>query len=181
MASGTVHDHPHHHLATNGELQPNSSMCFVCGVVNVAGLKVRFYSTAPNQVEAVVNLSEVYQGYPGIAHGGIIATILDETMGRAALSGDDPDRLLVTGKMEVKYRQSVPLGEDILMRGRIVKDRGRVVVAKGEALLPDGTVAVETTGTMLQIPDEDLERMNTPEVGWRVYSDDEFQTYLDND
>lgn len=167
--------HPDQHPANRGDLQPNSRMCFVCGVGNVCGLKLRFYSTAPNQVETVVNLPSSYQGYPGIAHGGIIATILDETMGRAALAGDQSERLLMTGKMEIKYRHSVPLNQDILVRGEITKDRGRIVVAQGEAILLDGTVAVEATGTMLEIPAEELEKLKTPEVGWRVYNDAEFE------
>lgn len=175
----TDHSHHHSHSVLDGKLQPNSHMCFVCGVANIVGLKVRFYSVAPNTVEAIVNLSEVYQGYPGIAHGGIIATILDETMGRAALAGSNEsgERLLMTAKMEVKYRKSVPLHTDIRVRGMVIKDRGRIILCQGEALLPDGTVAVETSGTMMQIPDDELARMNTPEVGWRIYDDEEFKNY----
>jgi acyl-coenzyme A thioesterase PaaI-like protein len=163
----------HHYHPIDGELQPNSQMCFVCGVVNVVGLKLRFYSTAPNTVEAQVVLTDEYQGYPGIAHGGIIATVLDETMGRAALASDNRQRLLMTGKMEVRYRQSVPLHTPIRLRGQIVKDRGRVILAEAQAILPDGTVAVETSGTMLEIPADNLTPMDTPEVGWRIYSDEE--------
>jgi acyl-coenzyme A thioesterase PaaI-like protein len=177
MCSESIH--PDHHSRIEGDLQPNSRMCFVCGVSNVCGLKLRFYSTALNQVETVVNLPPNYQSYPGIVHGGIIATILDETMGRAALAGDQPERLLMTGKMEIKYRHSVPLNQDILVRGRIVKDRGRIIVAEGAAILPDGVVAVEATGMMLEIPSEEIEKLKTPEVGWRVYSDEEFKQPFD--
>ncbi|MCI0711553.1 MAG: PaaI family thioesterase [Chloroflexi bacterium] len=167
-----VDRHHHHHI--EGIRQPNAQMCFVCGVANVAGLRIRFYTTGEDVVEAIVSLPDEYQGYPGIAHGGIIATILDETMGRAAISPEDPNRLLFTGKMEVRYRNSVPLNTPIHFRGWITKDRGRVVVAQGEAVLPDGTVAVETTGTMMAIPQSQLDEMNTPEVGWRVYEDHEY-------
>jgi acyl-coenzyme A thioesterase PaaI-like protein len=119
-------------------------------------------------------LTKEYQGYPGIAHGGIIATILDETMGRAMLS-DNPNRLLMTAKMEVRYRHPVPLDTEIVFRGTIIKDRGRLVQAEGQAILPDGTVAVETFGTMVQIPADELAAMNTPEAGWRVYEDHEVE------
>lgn len=166
--------HHEHNYTIEGVRQPGSQMCFVCGVANVVGLNIRFYCTGHHEVEAVVNLPKQYQGYPGIAHGGIIATVLDETMGRAAISPENPNRLLVTGKMEVRYRHSVPLNIPIRVRGWIIKDRGRVIVARGEAVLPDGTVAVETEGTMMAIPDETLDDMNTPDVGWRVYEDHEY-------
>ncbi len=160
--------------STSRQLQPNSQTCFVCGLSNPMGLKLRFYSTSSTEVETRVTLADPYQGYPGVAHGGIVATILDETMGRALL-GSGEQRLMVTGKMELRYRQPVPLGEEILFRGRILKDRKRIAQAEGEAILPDGTVAVEASGTLVAIPPEDIERLNTPEVGWRVYEDRELE------
>ena len=59
------------------------------------------------------------------------------TMGRALL-GSDPERLMVTGKMEVRYRQSIPLETEIVVRGRVLKDRKRIAQAEAEAILPDG-------------------------------------------
>ena len=165
--------HIHVHPKTHGDLQPNSHMCFVCGIANIAGLQIRFYSTETHQVEAEIVLDDRYQGYPGIAHGGVMAAVLDETMGRAALSSETPDRLLFTGKMEVRYRKNVPLHTPIRVRGWIVKDKGRVVIAQAQAIAPDGTVLVETEGMMMEIPAETLAAMNTPEVGWRVYDDSE--------
>ncbi len=156
------------------ELQPNSQNCFVCGVSNPFGLKLRFFTISDTEVETRIYLTDNYQGYPGIAHGGIIATVLDETMGRALL-GSDPERLMVTGKMEVRYRQSIPLETEIVVRGRVLKDRKRIAQAEAEAILPDGTVAIEASGTLVMIPPDELEKMNTPEVGWRIYEDHEFE------
>lgn len=172
MTTPTIEDrlHVHHH---HGDLQPNSKMCFVCGVFNVAGLRVRFYSVDETTCEARVVLTDHYQGYPGIAHGGIVATVLDEIMGRALL-GSDQNRLLFTGTMQVKYRLHVPLDTEILFRGKIIKDRGRIAQAEGWAILPDGTVAVEATSTLIGVPQEQLEQMQADDaVGWRVYQDDE--------
>lgn len=166
--TSSSHSHP------DGRPQPNSQTCFICGLGNPFGLKIRFYSVGTDTVEARVILSNPYQGYPGIAHGGIVATILDETMGRAILA-KDPGRMMMTGTMELRYRQSVPLGEEILFRGRILKDRIRVAQASAEAILPDGTVAVEVSGMLVQIPPEKVAELNTPEIGWRVYEDHEFE------
>lgn len=165
-----------HSEHTHDELRPqaNSQTCFVCGVSNPFSPKVRFYSRGNDTVEARVIFTDVYQGYPGITHGGIVATILDETMGRAILA-KDPERMMVTGTMEVRYRQSVPLNQEILFRGQILKDRHRIAQASAQAILPDGTVAVEASGTLVQIPPEKVQDLNQPEVGWRIYEDHEFE------
>jgi acyl-coenzyme A thioesterase PaaI-like protein len=58
-------------------------MCFVCGEKNDFGLRAKFYETDNNELVALINPSEQHQGYPGRMHGGIAATILDETMARS--------------------------------------------------------------------------------------------------
>jgi hypothetical protein len=59
----------------------------------------------------------------------------------------------------------------LIVRGKVEKDRGRIVNAIAEIVLPNGLVAAEASGTLVQIPSEQLAQMNTPEVGWRVYDD----------
>lgn len=170
-----THTHHHHAEDSSGRRQqPNAQKCFVCGVINPVGLKIRFYSVGDDSIEARTIFTEFYQSYPGITHGGIVATVMDELIGRSILA-KDPDRLMVTATLDVKYRQSVPLDTEIRFRGRILKDRGRIAQVAGEALLPDGSVAVEAKATCVQIPPETLKEMNTEEVGWRVYDDAAFQ------
>lgn len=161
-------------MSEERRLQPSAQKCFICGVGNPVGLHVRFYSVGDDQVEARVTFTEFYQSYPGITHGGIVATVLDELIGRAMLA-KDPDRLMFTGSLNLKYRQSVPLNTEILFRGRIVRDRGRAAQVEGQAILPDGTVAVEAESTCFRIPSEQLAEMDTEEAGWRVYTDEELQ------
>jgi hypothetical protein len=50
--------------------QANSNQCFVCGVNNSFGLKIKFYEPQPGEVEAEIKLPKQYQGYPGVVHGG---------------------------------------------------------------------------------------------------------------
>lgn len=163
----------HHHSALDGTPQPNSQMCFVCGVVNIMGLKVRFYS-AEDHVAADLVFTDYYQGYPGITHGGIVSTVLDEMMGRVGVTEANPNRIFLTAKMEIKYRHSVPLNTPIRLKGYLVKDKGRIILARAEVVLPDGTIAVKSTGTMMEFPAEEFDKLNTADIGWRVYSDDEF-------
>ena len=91
--------------------QPNSKMCFVCGLENPIGLHLHIYETEPGVVESIYIAPEHFQGYPGVLHGGIVASLLDEISGRAHM-GSDPahPRFMFTGKLEVKYRKNVPVG-----------------------------------------------------------------------
>lgn len=154
--------------------QPSSRFCFVCGVENPCGLRIRFFNDGHHRALARVTLGSQYQSYPGIAHGGILTTILDETMGRAVLAEDGSDdihaaRFMFTARMETRFRQPVPLDEEFVVRGRVDSDRGRVVQVSGEVVLADGRVAVEATATLLTIPPDQVAQMLTTDVGWRVY------------
>ncbi len=157
------------HTDERAAQQPNSLMCFVCGVSNPAGLNLRFFNDGPNTCRADVILGEQYQGYPGVAHGGIVATMLDEAMGRAAMSGN-PDRFMFTAKIEIRYRQHVPTNQPIVLTARIEKDKGRIATAVGEVRLSDGTVAAEAVATLMEIPHDELDRMGDKDrLGWKVY------------
>lgn len=161
------------------DYQPNSHYCFVCGLKNKAGLRIRFQNDGDGQVRVETQICDDHQGFPGIAHGGISATILDETMGRAGLSGH-PDRLFFTGKMEIKYRHNVPLNTDLVITARILKDRGRIATASGEITLPDGTVAVEGSATLVRVPPREIDAMlQHPNTGWQVYTEDEYQAAIE--
>jgi acyl-coenzyme A thioesterase PaaI-like protein len=157
--------------------QPSSRWCFVCGVENDCGLKIRFFNDGFHRSIARVTLDEHYQSYPGIAHGGILATILDETMGRAILAeGDEPreitaERFMFSAKIEIRYRKSVPLHQEFVARGRVEKDRGRIVLVSGDITLADGTIAVEASATLADIPPDQMDDMRDQagDLGWRVY------------
>jgi acyl-coenzyme A thioesterase PaaI-like protein len=60
------------------EKQPNSRMCFVCGIENPIGLKLRFYTDDEGRCIARFRPKPEHQGYPGQLHGGIISALLDE-------------------------------------------------------------------------------------------------------
>jgi len=161
-------------LAERFDQQPSARWCFVCGVENPCGLHIRFFNDGYQQVAARVTLGEQYQSYPGMAHGGILAAVLDETMGRALLADGQADtveraRFMFTAKMEIRYRRPVPLSEEFTVRGRVEQDRGRMALVGGEIVLADGSVAVEASATLVDIPHEHVTQMLTADVGWQVY------------
>lgn len=133
--------------------QPTSLGCFACGKNNPFGLHLEWFNNYDqNQVEAEFMLDDKYCSYPGTMHGGIIATILDETSGRAILLNNDFNRLMVTLKMEVVYKQNTPTNTKLKAIGRVIKDGGSRAQVEGEILLPDGTVSAKCTSILFKIP-----------------------------
>ena len=133
--------------------QPTSLGCFACGKNNPFGLHLEWYNNYDqNQVEAEFTLDDKYCSYPGTMHGGIIATILDETSGRAILLNNDFNRLMVTLKMEVVYKQNTPTNTKLKAVGRVIKDGGSRAQVEGEILLPDGSISAKCTSILFKIP-----------------------------
>ena len=159
--------------------QPNSSYCFVCGLKNVAGVKVRFYEAfaADGTAEILARFSgqPIHQGYPGRMHGGVLTGVLDETIARAINfgSGVDVERWGITAELTTRFLQPVPLEVEISARGRVLTHNRRIFTGSGEICLPDGTVAVRAEGKFLKLP---LNAISGPDVelpGWQLYADEE--------
>ena len=164
---------------TAAHRQPNSHGCFICGLANPIGLKMVFHEDqVRNQVRAELTVPETYRGYPGVVHGGIVATILDETSGRALMSDSahaqtDKDIFFVTAKTEVRYRRATPTNTPLVAVGWVEQrshDRSRV---KGELRLADGTLLAECESLVVRPPPEFLSGWGEEEAHWRVYSDEE--------
>ena len=135
--------------------QPTSLQCFACGKKNPFGLKLEWFNDYDNkQVEAQFELDDNYCSYPGTVHGGILATILDETSGRAIMLDNDFSRLMVTLKMEVVYKHNTPTHTPLRAIGRVLRDGGSRAQVEGEILLPDGTVTAKCTSILFKIPEE---------------------------
>jgi uncharacterized protein (TIGR00369 family) len=159
--------------------QPNSSGCFICGLNNPIGLKMVFQEDGDaGQVRAVLTVPESYRSYPGVVHGGIVATILDETSGRALMMHmGDHHAFFVTAKMEVRYRQAAPTDTPLVAVGwveRAGENRARV---KGELRLEDGTVLASCASLIVRPSEAFLDRWGEEDPHWRVYSDEELDRH----
>ena len=115
-------------------------------------------------MESTLEVGEYHQGAPGLAHGGIIATAMDEAMGVL-------NRLLmnpaVTVHLEVDYVRPVPVGSILRIRTEIVGQVGRKLYTAGTARLgsTDGPVAVEAAALFLQVPlDHFVEHGNSEQI-----------------
>lgn len=122
--------------------------CFACGHDNPIGLKLIFREERDTYV-TLFTADRVYQGYEGIVHGGILATVLDESMARYIWTKFGP---AATAKLAVTYRRPAPTGTPIEIRGWITAARrnGRAFEMAAIAQLFDGTVLAEATGLILR-------------------------------
>ena len=147
--------------------QPTSLRCFACGKNNPLGLKLEWFNDYENkQIETTFTLSDDYCSYPGTVHGGIIATILDETSGRAILLDNDFSRLMVTLKMEVVYKHNTPTNTPLKAVGRVIRDGGSRAQVEGEIILPDGTVSAKCTSLLFKIPQAVKDKWGTEAEEW---------------
>jgi len=148
--------------------QPNSRMCFVCGMQNPIGLKAFFYQDEAGRVIAHFIGKEEHQGYPGVMHGGIVTALLDEVIGRVAIAHE---MWAVTAKLEVRFRRPVPVGQPLTLIGEMTHRRHRTLEGRGEIRLEDGTVAAEAQGVYIRLSQEEIERVEKELEFWRVVPD----------
>jgi len=129
-----------------------------------------FFEVGSNHVASEITVPEHFQGYPGVVHGGIVATMLDEIVGRVLYS-NDPQRMMMTAKLITRYRKPVPVGEPLRIEGWLVRDKGRYAVTKSEIRLPDGSLAAEAEATLATVDGKGMTRAELEDAGWRVYPD----------
>ena len=115
-------------------LEPHN--CFACGSLNIHGLHLELHAGGGRCWTELV-LDRRFEGWEGIAHGGIVSTILDEVMAWALV---DHDPWGVTARIKVEFRRPVPIGRRIRGEGRVREER-RGICAEGVLVdAEDGTV-----------------------------------------
>ena len=146
-------------------------MCFICGVQNPVGLRMSVHNDPDGRcVYSVVTVPDHFQSYPGVVHGGIVATMLDEISGRALLLSSD-DNLMVTMKLGVKYRCPTPTHTPLKVVGRVLSMTETHAKVKGEIRLPDGTITAESEGLLARPPESMSARWESERPYWKVYPD----------
>lgn len=121
--------------------------CFACGPDNPIGMRLHFDASPDGEgVVARVELASEYQGWRGIAHGGIVMALLDEAMAHAA--GFAGHRGL-TAAVNVRFRKPVPLGAPIEVRGRVTWQRRSVLGVEGRVLDGNGELLARAEGSFV--------------------------------
>src|ERR1700674_5813736 len=120
-------------------LAPNAAnKCFGCGGDNAGGMKLTFEQDNVNRkIVGRFVLGERYQGGGGFAHGGIIATLLDEAMGKVCRFRNVR---AVTAEFTVEYLKPLNVQNEIIVEGREMEVKGRNLFMTGEVRNEAGEV-----------------------------------------
>ena len=136
--------------------------CFGCGEANPSGLHLKFFIDEQDRVVCRVNLAVQFQGPPGHAHGGIIATLLDEAMSKA---NRHRNITAMTRHISIDYHHPVPLETDLILEGRSESDTasksGRKHRCSAEQRDSSGVVLASSTGIFIEVTPEMLRRFQS--------------------
>jgi acyl-coenzyme A thioesterase PaaI-like protein len=143
-ATKTAHEIPPQHGTVNG--------CFGCGEGNEAGLQLCFFVDPGGRVLCRLRLATRFQGPPGHAHGGVIATLLDEAMSKA---NRRRGIVALTRHMSIDYRKPVPLETDLVLEGWSERDAegdtGRKHRCSAELRDLSGAVLATASGLFIEV------------------------------
>lgn len=124
----------------------DNKTCFACGKANPDGLRLPIRNL-PGRVELDFAVPEKFQGWKGIVHGGIVATILDEL---CAWAGTNAGYNVVTAEIQIRWRKPLHVGERFHGTGRVTAEKGRLVLAESRIEAEDGTLIAEASGKMIK-------------------------------
>ena len=123
--------------------------CFVCGKKNPAGLQLEFgQNPQSGEIEASVEFPARLQGWQDTVHGGLLATVLDETMIKAAAFAGFKT---VTAEITVKYKKPALTRTPCLAAGKTIAARGRIVMAESRICDSSGLVLATATGKLFKV------------------------------
>ena len=125
--------------------------CFACGRLNPSGLHLEFDVTR-GRAEARYTGDQAHQGYDGLLHGGVVTALLDETMGWAIFQQGVWG---VTARLTVTFRSPVPVGEELVVVGEIVRERDKSIETHGQLTRASNSeVFAEADAVFMRMPEE---------------------------
>jgi uncharacterized protein (TIGR00369 family) len=122
--------------------------CFGCGQTNRSGLRLKFFVDEEHTIVCRVRLAKRFEGPPGHAHGGVIATLLDEAMSKA---NRQFGVLAMTRQMEVEYLKPVPLGTRLLLTGRHTSSSERKHHCEARIVNEDNVVLAQAKALFIEV------------------------------
>jgi acyl-coenzyme A thioesterase PaaI-like protein len=158
-------------LNDNSEFQKN----WVHGRRNAGGLHLQYELIDDPAAHGGVRVATTWTpgdehvGFPGYVHGGLLAAVLDDAMGRSTAVFK---RWVVTGRMNVRYRTGARAGEALRIEGWIVRYQKRLVTASARVTTASGEPVAEADGTYLPVPEDTLAQMVAAWPGFAEYLGD---------
>lgn len=126
--------------------------CFGCGKLNPHGLVLRFRKREGGGIWADFTPQRVHEGFLGMTHGGILATIADEAMSWAIT---DSGEIGVTAKMSLTFRRPARVGEPLRVVGQVAAARSRAIDARATITTIDsGDLVAEAEARFIRVSRE---------------------------
>ncbi len=137
--------------------------CFACGALNAHGLHLELHVDG-ERCWADLAIPPRFQGWDEIAHGGIVATILDEVMSWSLI---DHDNWGLTARMSVDFKRPVPLGRPIHAEGWVTNVRRRLITTEGRIVDAETDEVLATAQATYVAAPEDRKRELKERYGYR--------------
>lgn len=124
--------------------------CFGCGPGQSHGLHLEARAGEGVSLTAEFTVQPAHQGAPGLAHGGVLATALDETLGSLNWL---LRTIAVTGRLETDFVRPVPVGTTLYLQAEVTAVAGRKIysAATGRIGGPDGPLAVRADALFIEV------------------------------
>ena len=135
------------HTTENSVQRQAHPHCVACSLLNEKGLHLEF-AAHKDGVQAHFECDKACEGYPGILHGGIIATILDGAMGNCLFARG---RTAVTVEMTTRFRHPIHINEHAAVIARLVRDADPLYLLEAE-IIQDGQVRATAKGKFYHQP-----------------------------
>jgi acyl-coenzyme A thioesterase PaaI-like protein len=125
--------------------------CYGCGASHPAGLHLTAYSGEGMTINAKFTVTEMHQGAPGLAHGGLLSLAFDEALGKLMWLLRAP---AVTARLETDFLKPVPIGTVLHITAQITGQVSRKVYSEAVGRLngPDGEIAVRAAALFVIVP-----------------------------
>ncbi|MDN5348507.1 MAG: hypothetical protein PWP65_2072 [Clostridia bacterium] len=127
-------------------MHKSTDYCFACGSANPIGLRLQFRDEGEACVCELIP-GEYFQGWQGMLHGGIIATLLDEVMAHWCFRRG---HMIVTAELSVRFRKPVPIGQKLRVWAKAVGQKHKVFFLEA-VLEKDGEILAEGKGKLVEV------------------------------
>jgi uncharacterized protein (TIGR00369 family) len=131
----------------DGERLSHHELCFGCGQANLFGLQLELERRPDGGVAGRFFVKQDHQGPPGYAHGGVIATALDEAMSLLVHQRG----MALTARLEVDLLAPVPVGSYVLVSADVSEVSGRRIEVEALASNEAGTALAKARGTFVEV------------------------------
>ncbi len=143
----------------NQRYLPTFKGCLICGEKeeNPHACNLRFKVTEEG-VETVFEPRAVHQGYEKVIHGGMLCTLLDETLGWAVAV--ERKRYFMTGELTVRFIRPLTVGTRVTVRGRCSENKSRYSIAEGEIFDREGNIYARGSGKFFLMSEEQAKNVD---------------------